>query len=119
MKLHVTALLVIRILGLGVVIYRTPDLMGEIGRIMSSGLLGWLSNATFGFQQIGYFLADIGILLQFSLGLYMVLGGKRLARLLLRGLPGVPGICERCGYDIAGLEGGRCPECGAKLPERQ
>jgi hypothetical protein len=29
-----------------------------------------------------------------------------------------PGTCPRCGYDLSGLAGGRCPECGAIEPAR-
>lgn len=27
-----------------------------------------------------------------------------------------PGLCPRCGYDLAGVSGGVCPECGASPP---
>jgi uncharacterized paraquat-inducible protein A len=27
-------------------------------------------------------------------------------------------VCVRCNYDLTGLEGGRCPECGEPLPPR-
>ncbi len=29
-----------------------------------------------------------------------------------------PGHCQRCGYDLTGNVSGRCPECGAPVPER-
>jgi hypothetical protein len=28
------------------------------------------------------------------------------------------GLCPRCGYDLRGLSGGRCPECGTAVPAR-
>lgn len=32
---------------------------------------------------------------------------------------GVPrGVCPRCGYDLAGIDGRRCPECGWRLRAR-
>lgn len=43
-------------------------------------------------------------------GLYLLLGGRALAAFLVRGthLRG----CHKCGYSLAGLKTGRCPECG-------
>ena len=29
----------------------------------------------------------------------------------------IPGHCVECGYDMAGLAGTRCPECGAEGPQ--
>ena len=29
-----------------------------------------------------------------------------------------PGHCRKCGYDLTGLTGGRCPECGTELDRR-
>lgn len=51
---------------------------------------------------------------RFALGLYLLLGGRWVVRLITRGL-GVPGMCPRCGYDVRGLDTARCPECGARL----
>ncbi len=56
-----------------------------------------------------------------AIGLALILGG--------RFLPVVPpmrgerrrakGLCPSCGYDMSGLPGPRCPECGAEgAPER-
>ncbi|MCC6659703.1 MAG: hypothetical protein IT437_02330 [Phycisphaerales bacterium] len=49
-----------------------------------------------------------------GLGLYFFFGGKWVARQITRGLA-FPGMCPGCGYDIRGMEGGRCPECGVKI----
>lgn len=119
MKPHAAALFVVRAIGLAVVVWRLPGLCGGIATIIREGFIDWLSRVTFMSGQSGYFLAEFGLLLQFGVGLYMLFGGKRLARILLRGLPGVPGLCERCGYDISGIESSRCPECGARLADRQ
>ncbi|MCA9250596.1 MAG: hypothetical protein R3E58_17030 [Phycisphaerae bacterium] len=27
----------------------------------------------------------------------------------------LPGHCVHCGYDLTGIEGGRCPECGKEI----
>jgi hypothetical protein len=32
-----------------------------------------------------------------------------------RGRPPEPGVCAGCGYDLSGLAGARCPECGLKM----
>ena len=32
--------------------------------------------------------------------------------------PTVKGICVHCGYDLAGLSGGVCPECGTAMQRR-
>jgi hypothetical protein len=29
-----------------------------------------------------------------------------------------PGHCRGCGYNLTGIESGRCPECGANAPSR-
>lgn len=65
------------------------------------------------------------------LGLLVLLVVQNQATLLLKarglrpGLMGVPpdelailnaNACQRCGYDLTGLEAVRCPECGAHEP---
>jgi hypothetical protein len=112
---HAATLLLIRFVGLLVVVWRVPELFGGLRMIFQEGIRTWSSGTAF---MGRYYLGEIGVLLQVALGLYMLFGGKRLARLILRGLPGVPGLCHRCGYDISGLDSSRCPECGAKIPVR-
>ena len=61
-------------------------------------------------------------LISLSLALGAVIGLVVLSRFLLRlrrrlvsgpGAPSEEGVCQRCGYDLRGLEIPRCPECGA------
>ena len=35
----------------------------------------------------------------------------------LRPTPNRPGTCPRCGYDLTGIKGGPCPECGGRAGE--
>ncbi|MCP3979020.1 MAG: hypothetical protein GY716_06765 [bacterium] len=44
-------------------------------------------------------------------GLVLLIGASRIARWLLRPLR----VCPQCGYDVRGIESGKCPECGAVL----
>ncbi len=39
----------------------------------------------------------------------------RLALLVCDRVVPRPGLCWKCGYDLGGLSGERCPECGARL----
>ena len=52
-------------------------------------------------------------LVTFALGVYLLLGGRRLVDWCLRS---VDGICPRCGYDIRNVRDGVCPECGLVQP---
>lgn len=53
----------------------------------------------------------IGPASQFALGVYLLFFGKRVVRWCLRGLDGK---CPRCGYDLQGVRGDVCPECGLR-----
>ncbi len=60
-------------------------------------------------------LDDLGQLLQFAFGLTLLLCAGFVSRLLGEDAR-APGHCIACGYEIRGLVGGVCPECGAALP---
>jgi hypothetical protein len=116
MKPQLVSVLLVRAIGLCVLIMRLPDFLALVGLALRDNPARFLTWMLFSPGRNGSYLSEIAVLAQLAIAVYMLLGGKRLVRFLLRGLPGVPGLCERCGYDIAGLEGGRCPECGAKVP---
>lgn len=54
----------------------------------------------------------LAALSQFLFGLYLVFGGKAVFRLCVKD---VPWMCSSCGYDVHGVTGDRCPECGKAL----
>jgi len=118
-NLHPHCTLAVRFLGLVLVVFALPT----IGRVTHDVLqdfcmgTGWSHLSPFvGYRSDEEHLSSIGSFAQFALGLYMFLNGRWIIGRLLRGLDGA---CPRCGYDITGVVGGRCPECGAKLPEDQ
>jgi hypothetical protein len=51
----------------------------------------------------------------FTLGFYLFAKGRWVFSRLFRGLGT---NCFRCGYDLAGIPGGKCPECGARFVAR-
>lgn len=48
---------------------------------------------------------------QFAFGLYLLLRGELIVGLCVRALGSG---CGKCGYDLTGLAGGKCPECGTE-----
>jgi hypothetical protein len=55
-------------------------------------------------------LSRVGWLALFAIGLYLFLDGRWAIRRMLRGLDG---SCANCGYDLRGVAGAVCPECGS------
>ena len=63
-------------------------------------------------------LNDLGRLIQFGLAMALVFAAGPIARLIMRGIASPAGQCGKCGYDIRGVTGGACPECGAAIPAK-
>lgn len=61
-------------------------------------------------------LDDLGHLIQFGLAMTLIFAAGPISRLVMRGIAHLPGQCGKCGYDIRGVSGGACPECGAAIP---
>jgi hypothetical protein len=62
------------------------------------------------------FVFVIAPLLQVVLGFYLLFAGRRLKRFCLTG---VGAHCPICGYDLRGMSGATCPECGVGIPWRE
>lgn len=63
--------------------------------------------------NVPYYLGNlIAPVVQFALGLYLLLGGKWLMRHCLRG---IDTICPYCAYDISAVASDTCPECGFRF----
>lgn len=96
--------LLIRAIGLLVLIDKLPGTIGYLSTL--SQLFSdyrepfWMASIIAGF--LGYVAAD-------ALGIYLLLGGKRVVRFCVRDL--VAG-CAVCGYPLFKVTGDVCPECG-------
>jgi hypothetical protein len=84
------------------------------GSPFSGGMLGG-GGQSIEALMVGLVIGTVSPLMQTLLGLYLFFGGKWVVRRLLKGVnwPG-RSTCHKCGYELAGIEGGRCPECGVK-----
>ncbi len=49
-------------------------------------------------------------------GWYLLFRGRRVLAWITRGLGDE---CASCGYDLAGVKGGKCPECGSPVRPQQ
>jgi hypothetical protein len=61
------------------------------------------------------FMLLLGPLLQVVLGLYLAFGGGALRRICLGSVGARRPVCN---YDVRGIRGATCPECGIGLPGR-
>jgi hypothetical protein len=113
MSVRAWCLVGVRLAGFGLLAWGLPGLAALLVDLLSGTLFsGW---GLLGSTQVA--LNDTGNVLavgRVALGCYLFFGGKWVARQVTRGL-GAPGMCAACGYDVRGIESGRCPECGAKL----
>jgi hypothetical protein len=106
--------LIVRCTGLVLVLVAVVPVIALCYRIMEAAALGslwaYLSPLIdYGAHDDWSDRAGWAILL--ALGLYMLLRGRWLIGLILRGVP--PGACPVCGYDLTGLDAAAaCPECG-------
>jgi len=55
----------------------------------------------------------ISAVMQLGIGLYLFFGGKWIVN---KAIPSNRPYCPECAYDLTGLVGDRCPECGTMLP---
>ena len=58
-------------------------------------------------------LQPIGPVLQLTIGLYLLFGGKWIVNLCI---PSNRPYCPECGYELRRPQGSTCPECGTTLP---
>lgn len=68
--------------------------------------------ATATYEWLELALQIVGPTLGMVFGLYLLLGGERIVRLVM---PTATPHCSECGYDLTGLLGEQCPECGAAI----
>lgn len=73
-------------------------------------LLAMLSIRGFPNDQWWYYaITALGPLVQLGLGIYLFFGGKWIVDMAI---PGNRPYCHECGYDLTGVVGNICNECG-------
>ena len=120
MKTHAAvAAVCARFAGLAMIAASLPDL-GEATarvwkRIITEHSLQFISPfIDYGRSEDLY--SSLGWLLLFLLGVYLLLGGRLVTRLLIRPLLA---NCQSCGYPLTSIKATRCPECGHDNPKRE
>ena len=112
--------LLLKIIGIFLLATAIPSLLnavtGVVGMTMGSGRQYWSVGTGFDLWNMLYVACMqglIGNILQCVIGIYLLLGGKFLTDLCI---PSNRPYCPDCGYELSGLAGDQCPECGATLP---
>jgi hypothetical protein len=112
--------LLLRLAGLALTLLALPAVLWwllEILREGASGNFAYVRNMLpYPLQALLHFQSDTILWLgRTALGLYLLLGNRRLARWLCRGLSPSGPTCPSCGYPTSGLSADRCPECGSPI----
>jgi len=112
--------LLLKIIGIFLLATAIPNLLNAVtavvGMTMTTGRQYWSVGTGFDLWTTLYFAYTqglIGSILQCVIGIYLLLGGKFLIDLCI---PSNRPYCPDCGYELSGLAGDQCPECGASLP---
>ena len=117
MSRHEFVTVSLRLLGLICLLLAVPRIAAQLTALVQT--LSWLhwqvqhlwENLVGAMDNFGLSLGEaIVAILQTAFGLYLLLGGRRLRRLIARM---DDGRCLTCGYDLQGNgPGAKCPECG-------
>ncbi len=100
----------LRVVGVLLLGLSLPTLIDYVFRVVERMATSQRFGVPFGPGELGWFLIYLlGAGSQCALGLYLLFKGRRVLRWVLHG---VDTCCTRCGYQLAGTVGGRCPECG-------
>ncbi|MBC7835664.1 MAG: hypothetical protein H7Y88_11275 [Phycisphaerales bacterium] len=122
MKTDLRAVVVIsvRLVGLAMLLWASGGvltLVFAIGTVLATGSLLDANTLYTGVGAALFILAQhAGAITWFVLGFYLFAKGRWVFARIFRGLGT---NCFRCGYDLAGIPGGKCPECGARFVARE
>ncbi|HYE02922.1 MAG TPA: hypothetical protein VD963_06775 [Phycisphaerales bacterium] len=117
MNYRTGVILGLRLLGLALLIYSSAGLavfLMSLLAIVVAGAQGVPGASTAGTAGALFLLGNsAGALAWFALGAYFFLRGRWVHARLFRGLSAE--ACGGCGYPLAGLTAGKCPECGLRF----
>jgi len=108
MKLTNLALVLLRLLGL---YFMVQGVAGAISAVVYSTMLfadeaSYTAVSTLAFPASRFAWSSVSLLL----GLYFFFGARKVVANVIEG---TGPHCNRCGFDMSGVPGGQCPECGA------
>lgn len=102
--------LMLRVLGVLFIGLAIPTAISSTFQLVRSVLDARAGGWGFGTDELIWYVVWMsGTYFQFGFGCYLLFKGRAVARWCLKG---VDSCCEVCGCDLAGLTGGKCPECG-------
>jgi len=107
-----------RLIGLLLLIFGAAEILGQVVPFIAfMRWIGWRWRAILenleGSSHFGM-SANVVVMALASLGLgwYLLFRGRRVHAWLMAGLGDE---CGRCGYNLRGITGGTCPECGERV----
>jgi len=106
MKYKTLFRLALKFLGLWFVVDGIVDVMRVLvhdvvrHRMVGAPGIWWSANSYF------------GAVVQLAMGLYFLLGGEWIVKKII---PSNRPYCPECAYDLRGMSGDRCPECGTVI----
>ena len=86
------------------------------GALLVAGAIGAVLGGMTGEEEFGFFIATAAAPLLWQVGTIVVwreTDAERATRLAKQGVGQL--LCPTCGYNLTGLKGTRCPECGSEF----
>jgi predicted RNA-binding Zn-ribbon protein involved in translation (DUF1610 family) len=105
--------LLLKAVGVLLFVQGVAVLISQMGWMLNMILQGVSSGG--GSSELVYSLVILGYVFQAGVGLYLFFDGKWVVN---KAIPSNRPYCHECGYELTGVVGDACPECGQPLDPR-